>query len=104
MTTRGITWALLCLILSVPFAAPSEQGAAPMGDKPKQPAAVDQYGDPLPEGAIARLGTMRLRHFNLDCVAYSPDGKLLASGGGPQCGVCMWDAATGRPLYRLPDS
>jgi len=41
---------------------------------------LDAYGDPLPEGALARLGTLRLRTAStVIAVSISPDGKKLAA-------------------------
>jgi WD40 repeat protein len=61
------------------------------GDKQ---AKKDYYGDPLPPGVLARMGTVQLRHFQADFV-FSPDGKSLISAGGDQ-NVHTWDVATGK--------
>jgi WD40 repeat protein len=71
--------------------------------------AVDLHDDALPPGALARLGTTRLRHVDdLAVVAFSPDGKYLASAGGDfslegQVGersyrIRLWETATGRQV------
>lgn len=61
----------------------------------------DGLGDALPDGALARLGTTRLRHqAYVVSLAFSPDGKILASGSY-DFHVSLWDAKTGRRLFRL---
>ncbi|HYH65438.1 MAG TPA: WD40 repeat domain-containing protein, partial [Urbifossiella sp.] len=66
-----------------------------------QPAPrTDAFGDPLPPGAVARLGTARLRHPDgVHDVAFSPDGTRLAvtSDDGS---VSVWDAHSGRLVAR----
>jgi RNA polymerase sigma factor (sigma-70 family) len=67
---------------------------------PEGPAErVDPFGDPLPAGAVMRYGSIRLRHGgNGDCVDFSPDGKLLISGGSMDGLLRVWDAGTLRLL------
>lgn len=62
-------------------------------------ARVDRHGDPLPPGALARLGTVRFRHA-ASSAAYSPDGKILATGGSDNQ-IRLFEAATGKEIRRL---
>ena len=63
----------------------------------------DLFGDPLPSGAFARLGSGRMRHQDeVDSVAFSPDGKTLAAGdAGAPMKVRLWDVATGKEVRRF---
>jgi WD40 repeat protein len=70
-----------------------------------EPPHVDRNGDPLPAQAVARFGTLRLRHqrWHLTSAAFSPDGKVLASvAGWPP--VCLWETTTGKELARIRES
>lgn len=89
---NGATWIVLLV-------ASSTLHAGPIGEGDQGPAAqarTDQYGDPLPLGAIARIGTERFRGWStLWSVAFSPDGSSIIAVGQ---GVYFWDARTGRTL------
>jgi WD40 repeat protein len=61
----------------------------------------DCHGDPLPPGAVARLGTVRFRHTDGVCrLAYAPDGSRLATLGRDRT-LRVWEAATGRLLFQV---
>jgi WD40 repeat protein len=76
---------------------------------------TDVLGDPLPNEAIARMGTVRPegkipadfpRPFSLRGAALSENGKLLATYGesaDPKAGrpIQIWDARTGKHLREL---
>jgi RNA polymerase sigma factor (sigma-70 family) len=59
---------------------------------------LDRLGDPLPPGALVRMGTVRLRHVadpnNGLAAAFSPDGHSVLTNNG--AGLRLWDVATGK--------
>src|SRR5439155_2599505 len=65
---------------------------------------TDLYGDPLPEGAVARIGTSRLRDSaGTTVIAFSQDGRRLAYGNENGL-IHVCEAADGKPLFDLqPD-
>lgn len=88
--------------LEMPAAPPVKAATAPAKPEPP-PIRVDRHGDPLPEGALARLGTVRFRHgFFVSALAYSPDGKKIAAVGAGRA-ITLWDAATGKELCQFPN-
>ena len=85
---------LSTLLASTLFAGLAGLAANP-APSPSKPAKVDVCGDPLPVGASARLGTVRLRHGGqISCMALSPDNKSLVSGELGRF-VHLWDTVTG---------
>lgn len=61
---------------------------------------TDYFGDPLPTGAVARVGTLRLYHGSQFAVlAFSPDGKSLAACSHND--IRLWETATGREVRQL---
>lgn len=71
---------------------------APARKAPPVGPRTDALGDPLPEGAIARLGTDRLR-THARSLAWSDDGRRLATGQHGQLSV--WETDDGRRLAEL---
>jgi RNA polymerase sigma factor (sigma-70 family) len=83
-----------------------DKATAQRADRPVMPADkrsdVDLIGDPLPPGAIARMGAIRLRHIkDATSVAFSPDGKFLITASDYNRTIILWDAATGKELRRF---
>jgi len=57
--------------------------------------------DDLPPGARARLGSARFLNFGrVFALAYSPDGRLLATGAWDGS-IRLWETATGKERLRL---
>jgi RNA polymerase sigma factor (sigma-70 family) len=86
---------------------PRNEPAAPRQGPPafqrpgdKEVERVDALGDPLPPGALLRLGSTRLRGESAAAVAFSPDGTWLASGGFDRH-VRLWDPKTGKEVRTL---
>jgi len=74
----------------------------PPRQEPLPPA--DHYGDPLPPGTVARMGSLRFQHGSgIASVTFSPDAKTLAvaAAGNEGSSVCLWDVATGQELRRF---
>src|SRR5437660_9707819 len=76
---------------------------APQPGQPAKTPRVDQLGDPLPEGALARLGTTRFRHGGRELLGFTPDAKtlLFADGGS----LHLMDAVSGKEtkVFRFAD-
>jgi RNA polymerase sigma factor (sigma-70 family) len=79
--------------------SPTPQAGPARAEGPTQ-ARTDRYGDPLPPGALARLGTVRLRQGG--ALAFLPDGRSLIAGGfGNTRLVRLWQVPGGKELRRL---
>src|SRR5207237_1709077 len=99
----------LCLLLAVgltalPSAGVPEPGVPAAADPPA-PAQIqprlDRHGDPLPPGAVARLGTLRFRTAGeAVALAFAPDGQTIAVSS--YAGVFLFDAASGKRTRRQP--
>jgi WD40 repeat protein len=87
---QGVCWTL-------PF------GSAQAGQVRGGAAQVDVYGDALPAGALARMGTLRFWIGPpITSIAFAPDGKTLAAAADyGSLSVPIWDANTGRVIRVL---
>jgi RNA polymerase sigma factor (sigma-70 family) len=86
-----------------PTQSSHELQASASDDKPAPPAKqprLDLFGDPLPGGAVARLGTLRFRLNDVEAMGLSPDGRLLISKSCSDGSICAWEAESGKLLWR----
>lgn len=73
----------------------------PRKDEIETKILTDRYGDRLPAGVIARLGTVRFRHDGgVNQISFSPDGKLLAAATSGNS-IYLWETVTGKEFRRL---
>ncbi len=97
------------LAVEVPEDKKPAVSAAPReADVSKPKVRTDALGDPLPDGAIRRLGTLRFRHSgngggSICNLLLTRDGKTLVSNDyyGSRT-VCVWEMATGKLLHQFP--
>src|SRR5947209_5768647 len=112
---RGAVWLKLALFLPLFLGAaalsigkgspPPTPGESAEQETPRTTVQApvrpgkDLAGDPLPPGALARLGTVRWRHSHRTAdlaTAFSPDGKIVVTVGDGT--LKRWDTATGKLL------
>jgi RNA polymerase sigma factor (sigma-70 family) len=63
--------------------------------------ALDLHGDPLPPGAVARMGREKAPKAQpVLCLAVAPDGRIVASGYATAA-ILLWDLRTGKQLRPL---
>ncbi len=106
-SVAGIALALMPVTAVPPEQSGQQPAKPPVEIGPtvdnKEGPRVDRFGDLLPVGALARLGSMRLRHVDpLYSVTVSSDGKFLGSATCKGL-VCVWDAKTGKQRMRIQD-
>jgi RNA polymerase sigma factor (sigma-70 family) len=92
-----------------PQATPADPPAVREADDPPRaneplPPRQDRLGDPLPAGAVARMGSSRLRHLTHNAslgAEVSPDGKILVTTS--EYTLRAWSLETGKLLYQIKE-
>jgi WD40 repeat protein len=96
----GVVVQAIAFTFSIAAALASAQAQQPLA-----PTRSDLYGDPLPAGAIGRLGTVRFRDGSYYSVGsrkwLSFIGNDTLFGGAEDTSIQFWDAATGRKLREI---
>ncbi|MDB5311518.1 MAG: hypothetical protein JWO38_5720, partial [Gemmataceae bacterium] len=77
-----------------PIPPPRQAEPSPRISRAAEPA------DPLPRGAVARMGSPRFRHpVGIQALDFALGGKVVISTGNPT--ACIWDTRTGKLLRTL---
>jgi RNA polymerase sigma factor (sigma-70 family) len=103
MAAAGIVTSVALGFSLLPKAPETQKAGAARGD-PAREAAVgkDRYGDPLPAGAVARLGSNRFRRGDrpVNGMRFSHDGQNLLTVSEDFL-MCIWETKTGRLLHEV---
>ncbi len=94
--------AVLLAVHAPPGETPPPTSGAPRTQPLLEKPALDRPGDPLPPGALARLGTWRFRanHW-IDQATVVPGGRYLLGLGLQTPTVILWDSTTGKEMRRF---
>jgi WD40 repeat protein len=103
-----LTVAIIGSIVSVPgqpvrSQEPSTDDKRPVNQLPAAAEAgkTDLFGDPLPAGALARMGTVRWRHSgSISFVGYTAQGKQLITACSDGF-FRVWDVSSGKEIRRF---
>jgi len=86
--------------LTLVFGALALVAFAYMGDA-QEKMKTDSAGDALPQGAIARMGTLRWRHGEaVSFVAFTGDGKGVVTASNDNI-IRLWDRQTGKEIRKF---
>jgi WD40 repeat protein len=99
--TAGAGLAVHAVGVPSPAVGQEDRKATPPKPVDVRQVRTDRYGDPLQEGAVARLGSVRLRHAWLSDFVVLPGGKAALTSGGDRV-LRTWDLATGRQIRAVP--
>ena len=106
---RSRVFGRLCWVVGLVLSTTNSSAGAPQAEQRKtgvaQTVRTDLYGDPLPPGAVARLGTLRdnIGEMSGDIVL-SADGKTItATSEGLVIPLRLWDVETGRVVLQLKE-
>jgi RNA polymerase sigma factor (sigma-70 family) len=98
VVATGLGAALLVPARSSPERA--EEQAQPAKEPP---ARTDRFGDPLPAGALRRLGSVRLRHpASINNIFFADGGRVLITDGGDNT-TRFWNPATGKETRHVKE-
>jgi WD40 repeat protein len=84
-------------------AQPARQAPLPPPEvQPQQQTArLDQHGDPLPAGAVARLGSDRWLHGEIAAAGFLPDGKTVVTAAYGDATIRFWEFPSGKEIRRI---
>jgi RNA polymerase sigma factor (sigma-70 family) len=87
------------LAITRPTDEPVSRATNTKSQEPKtksQEQRTDSHGDPLPPGAVARLGSTRFRHSGLSDFVFLDGGKTILTCGSDRV-LRFWDVVDGKP-------